>query len=81
MKRFALFVGPIYYPSGGWEDYYGAYDLLEEAFAKRSELVKDEDDPNGEYRWGMVVDLKIGKIILKDGTPDLDVYTNEPENA
>lgn len=31
MKRYLLFAGEEYYPSGGWNDFRGAFDTLEEA--------------------------------------------------
>lgn len=31
MKRFLLFGGLIYYPSGGWGDFCGSFDSIEEA--------------------------------------------------
>lgn len=31
MKRFILFAGSNYYPSGGWSDFEGSFDDLEEA--------------------------------------------------
>jgi hypothetical protein len=31
MKRYLLFCGHNYYPHGGWDDFIGSYDTLEEA--------------------------------------------------
>ncbi len=31
MKRYLLFSGDEYYPRGGWDDFQGEYDTLEEA--------------------------------------------------
>ena len=31
MKRYLLFAGDTYYPGGGWSDYKGSFDTIEEA--------------------------------------------------
>lgn len=33
MKRYLLFAGYGYYPSGGWDDWIGDFDTVEEAQA------------------------------------------------
>ena len=33
MKRFLLFTFDFYYPEGGWHDFAGAFDSVEEAIA------------------------------------------------
>jgi len=33
MKPYLLFYGMTYYPNGGWEDFQGSFDTLEEAKA------------------------------------------------
>lgn len=35
MKRFILFAYSHYYPLGGWHDFRGAFDTIEEAVAAR----------------------------------------------
>jgi hypothetical protein len=34
MKRYFLFGGEIHYPRGGWRDFVGSYDSMEEAMAR-----------------------------------------------
>lgn len=51
MKRFLVFAGSEYYPCGGWEDFVGDYDTVEEAMAA------DTSGP-GPYRWCHVVDTE-----------------------
>jgi hypothetical protein len=51
MKRFAVFIFPEYYPSGGWDDLYGIYDDLHEAMEKATSTTRD--------LW-QVVDLQSG---------------------
>ncbi len=31
MKRYLVFTGSKYYPSGGWDDFRGTFDTVEEA--------------------------------------------------
>ena len=33
MKRYLLFRGDQWYPLGGWDDFFGSYDTIEEAKA------------------------------------------------
>jgi len=40
MKRFLLFFGESYYPSGGWKDFQGSFDTVHEA----RKAVKQERD-------------------------------------
>ena len=51
---FALFAGDSYYPSGGWDDFRGMFDSLEDAAAAYNQ---------GRYDWGHVVDLRIQKEV------------------
>lgn len=54
MKRYALFSGDAYYPAGGWDDFRGSFDTLDEAVAAAQ---KRGDD------WSHVVDLHSGKEV------------------
>lgn len=45
----ALFAGDSYYPSGGWGDFQGMFDSLEDAAAAYDQ---------GRYDWGHVIDLR-----------------------
>lgn len=49
MKRYLLFAGDIYYPGGGWDDFIGSFDTIEEcqAFGK---------DPSRGLDWYQIVD-------------------------
>ena len=53
MKRYALFTGDDYYPRGGWDDFKGSFDTVEDALAA----------PRGE--WFQVVDLTEGFLVRK----------------
>ena len=51
MKRYLLFAGEYYYPSGGWRDFWGAFDSVDDA---RKEL----DAQIGSYDWYHIVDTE-----------------------
>lgn len=54
VKRFVLFAGEQYYPSGGWEDYDSSFDTLEEAKTRAQEVTSD---------WRDIVDLETGEVV------------------
>jgi len=60
MKRFALFQGEVYYPTGGWYDLRGTYDTKEEAIEASKPLL---DTP--EYQWAYVIDLTDGNEVWR----------------
>jgi hypothetical protein len=53
-KRFLLFAGACKHPVGGWGDFRGAYDTMEDAISVGDALDKD---------WYDVVDLRTHKIV------------------
>lgn len=55
LKRFFLFSGDTYYPSGGWHDFTASYDTLEEAIAAAKSL--------GKYEWFHVIDSTDGEEV------------------
>ena len=54
LKRYLLFCGGTYYPYGGWDDFAGSYDSLEQA-----EKAAYDD-------WWHIVDSDTGEIIKRD---------------
>ena len=54
MKRYVLFAGSDYYPSGGWKDFRAMFDSVEEA---RQEVQHTDED------WWHIVDLTTGEEI------------------
>jgi hypothetical protein len=50
-KRFLVFRGNQYYPAGGFADFTGSFDTLDEAI---------ESFPQ-KYDWGEIVDLETGE--------------------
>lgn len=54
MKRYAVFSGENYYPCGGWSDFQGTFDTIEEA---RSHIATQKD------QWWQIVDLQTGLLV------------------
>ena len=52
MKRYLLFTGEYYYPSGGWRDFRDSFDTVEEA------LTQSRGD------WWHIVDSETGVIVI-----------------
>jgi hypothetical protein len=53
MKRYLLFCGESYYPVGGWDDFVGDFDTVEEA---KSATAKASD-------WAHIVDTDTGERV------------------
>lgn len=60
MKRYVLFTGDNYYPSGGFYDFNGAYEILEDA--KSAGLEFFEKSYSG---WWHVLDLELGVVVAR----------------
>lgn len=55
MKRYLLFTGDNYYPSGGWDDFVDSFDSLPDALAALGAHGRKMD-------WFHVVDSHTGKM-------------------
>ena len=67
MKRFLLFSGDHYYPSGGWKDFCGDYDSVEEATQYlKSQCFKDYYMSNS---WYHIVDTQASVGGVSDFKP------------
>ncbi len=55
MKRYLLFAGSCYYPSGGWSDFENSFDTLEEAVDAAESLNVTKAD------WAHIIDKETGK--------------------
>lgn len=60
MKRYALFAGYNYYPSGGWDDIYGTYDTVEEA-QEAWRIARSNPERVLRSDWGHIIDLTTGE--------------------
>jgi hypothetical protein len=58
MKRLALFLGSTYYPSGGWDDFGGTFDTIEDAQAEAAKH---------DCGWAHVVDLNTERVVIEGG--------------
>jgi hypothetical protein len=56
MKRYLVFSGSEYYPSGGWMDFIDDFDDIEKARVRAIEYA-------GEHLWYHIVDTTIKKEI------------------
>lgn len=54
MKRYLLFAGDTYYPGGGWTDFIGSFDSIDDAIAATGHVQHD---------WWHVVDATTGKEV------------------
>jgi len=55
MKRYMLFCGYYYYPGGGWEDFVGCYDTIDDA---KTAAHKDRS-----AEWVQIVDSTTGEKV------------------
>lgn len=68
VSRYVVFGFDAYYPAGGWFDYVGWRDTVEEA----AQLCRDKVTGTGELTWmhqtdfAHVVDLGTNKVVWKD---------------
>lgn len=53
MKRYLVFSGDYYYPSGGWGDFDKDFDDLDEAVSHARER-------RSQFTWAQVVDMETG---------------------
>lgn len=61
MKRYLLFAGATFYPSGGFADFAGDFDTVEEA------LLKVAGDRGEYFDWHHVVDTETWKYVEGEG--------------
>jgi hypothetical protein len=52
VRRYLLFGGNCYYPSGGWVDFQGAFDSIEEAMEYEKTI--DSQSYEGDWWWHVV---------------------------
>ena len=57
MKKYLVFAGCDYYPSGGWGDFIGSYDVLQDALIKVIQFKND---------WYHIVDRDTMNIVELD---------------
>ncbi len=70
LKRFWLFGGIKFYPSGGLEDFKKSYDSLEEAVhdAERKEFSSIEySHMHDRLEWYQILDTQINEVVTHSG--------------
>jgi len=58
MKRYALFAGSYYYPSGGSKDLVGLFDSIEECRAEDNVTEHHGDGSNSLWDWAHICDTE-----------------------
>ena len=71
-RRFCVFAGNDYYPSGGWHDFRASRDTLEEAMRAAEELSSGE---GWTLDWWQIFDLQERRVVAQSryqgyGAPD-----------
>ncbi len=61
-RRFCVFAGADYYPSGGWHDFRASRDTLEQAVQAAEKLMEDEFL---QYSWWQVFDMDQRRIVAQ----------------
>ena len=68
MRRFAVFAGPCYYASGGFHDYVGSFDTLEDAVAVAAathQIHPEIDRQADDFEWWHIFDMTERKIVRR----------------
>lgn len=61
MRRFLLFTGRDYYPSGGWNDFVRDFETEEDAVVLGKALLRAADT-SADGQWAHVVDTETGQM-------------------
>jgi len=59
MKRFLLFAGSTYYPSGGWNDYLGDFDSTEAA----KDFLLSRSTSYSSFDWWHILDTSNRTVV------------------
>lgn len=62
VERYLLFSGENYYPGGGWRDFDGAYETLDEA-KERVSLFRRNGNGDNRRNWWHIVDVETCKVV------------------
>lgn len=65
MKRYLVFSNGGYYPNGGWGDFKGSFDTLEEAITSAKIEAKKNSAPSLSW-WWHVVEITLGEEVTDD---------------
>jgi hypothetical protein len=69
MKRYMLFTGATYYPSGGWRDFNSDHDSMEQALDAAEDFRREREYGCEGWRmaWANIADAQTGGIVWEDG--------------
>jgi hypothetical protein len=64
IKRFLLFAGEKYYPRGGYGDYIGSFDSIEDADKELQEISLHEAGELSDIEWAHLWDIEEDVVIF-----------------
>ena len=76
MKRYWLFAGHSYYPSGGMRDYVDSFDSIDNAVNAFNDYNSSEYMEGFELDWYEVMDTESMKVVKSAGYPCYPDYKN-----
>lgn len=60
LNRYLVFAGAVFYAKGGWSDFIGDTETIEEAVV----LTEKKDSwGDAEYEWAQIVDTRTGLVV------------------
>ena len=66
MNKYLLFAGREYYPQGGWSDFIGHYNDLDQALAASDIYMGDEDNKWEDCWWEIIDRDTMSRLEFKD---------------
>lgn len=79
MKRFLLFAGESFYPSGGWHDFIADFDSLNEAYEfMQNYKVGLYVNNDGTWITGRLLDIDgFAHVVDTDSQETIDIFVQE----
>lgn len=66
MNKYLVFHGTSYYPNGGWNDFVGCYESLDDAISVCNILIGDSNS-----EWAQIVDVETFSLVKLVGNNEL----------
>lgn len=82
MRRFAVFGGACYYASGGFHDYIGSFDTIEDAERVASathQLHSGTDRQEDDYEWWHIVDMTERRVVKRSRCQAYGAADDDPQ--
>lgn len=67
MKRYLLFANISYYPQGGWADFRGSFDSIDDAVSFYKNKIIDPHYTGENWDWYDIVDSQLGGVVKTEG--------------